>query len=159
MELFLSQKILNMKRNIIYLLICLIGLLAVQTVAAQTSVIGKWKTIDDETGEEKSIVEIYEKNGKVYGKIIKLLQVGPNEPPPVCDKCPDDDTRKDKKILGMEIMRDMKKDGKEYSGGTILKPDTGKIYKCKIWVENNKLMVRGYIGFLYRTQTWEPVKG
>ena len=61
-----------------------------------------------------------------------------------------------KPIVGLEIIRDMKKDGDEYAGGDILDPENGKVYRCKIWVENGKLMVRGYIAFLYRTQTWLP---
>jgi uncharacterized protein (DUF2147 family) len=126
------------------------------TAQAQT-VIGKWKTIDDETGQEKSIVEIYEKNGKIYGKIIELLSPPADDPDPVCSKCPSDDPRKGQKIKGMEIIKGLTKNGNEYSGGTVLKPDEGKVYKCKIWVENGKLMVRGYWGFFYRTQTWLPV--
>jgi uncharacterized protein (DUF2147 family) len=124
---------------------------------SQTSVFGKWKTIDDETGQEKSIVEIYEKNGKVYGRIIELLSPPTDDPDPVCSKCPAGDPRKGQKIRGMQIIDGLTKNGQEYSGGTVLKPDEGKIYKCKIWVENGKLQVRGYWGFLYRTQTWLPV--
>ncbi len=119
------------------------------------SVLGKWKTIDDETGDPKSIVEIYEKNGKVYGKIIKLFRKPGEDPDPICDKCPREDERFNKKIIGMEILRDMTKSGSEYSGGTVLKPDEGKIYRCKIWLEGKELMVRGYWGILYRTQTWQ----
>lgn len=118
------------------------------------SILGKWKTIDDETGEAKSIVEIYEKNGIVYGKIVKLFRKPGEDPDPICDKCPKEDARYGKKVIGMEILRDMKKSGSEYIGGTVLKPDEGKIYKCKIWLEGQELKVRGYWGFLYRTQTW-----
>jgi uncharacterized protein (DUF2147 family) len=118
------------------------------------SILGKWKTIDDETGDPKSIVDIYEKDGKVYGKIVQLYRKPGEDPDPVCDKCPTNDERFSKKVIGMEIIRDMKKSGKEYTDGTVLKPDEGKIYKCKIWLEGDELKVRGYWGFLYRTQTW-----
>lgn len=127
------------------------------TLLAQQDILGKWKTIDDETGESKSVVEIYEKSGKVFGKIIKLYRRADQDPDPICDDCPADDERYGKKIIGMEIIRDLTKDGDEYSGGTVLKPDEGKIYKCKIWRDGEKLKIRGYWGFLYRTQTWLKV--
>ncbi|MEO1051270.1 MAG: DUF2147 domain-containing protein [Bacteroidota bacterium] len=132
--------------------------LMTSSLIAQETVFGKWKTIDDETNEAKSIVEIYQRNGKVYGKIVKLFRNANEDPDPVCDKCPNDDPRKGKKIIGMEIMKDMKKDGSSYSGGKILKPDEGDIYKCKIWLEDGKLYVRGYWGFFYRTQVWERAR-
>ncbi len=123
------------------------------------SVLGKWKTIDDETGKEKSIVEVYEKDGKVYGKIISLLNREPGDENPICDKCTDD--RKGKHIVGMEIIRDMKKDGKKYEDGTIMDPANGKTYDCKMWIDEDNpkiLKVRGYIAFFYRTQTWYKVE-
>ena len=125
---------------------------------AQAEVFGKWKTIDDETGDAKSIVEIFERDGKVYGKIIKLFRKPHEDPDPTCTKCLTDDPRYGQKVLGMEIMKDMIKDGDEYSGGEILKPDEGKIYRCKIWVVNGNLQVRGYLGFFFRTQEWLRVQ-
>lgn len=125
---------------------------------AQNEVLGKWKTIDDETGDAKSIVQIYERDGLVYGKIIELFRKPGEDRDPTCTKCGDDDPRKGKKVLGMEILKDMKIDGSEYSGGEILKPDEGKIYRCKIWEEDGKLFVRGYLGFFYRTQEWIKVE-
>lgn len=116
---------------------------------------GKWKTIDDETGQAKSIVEITKKaNGKYYGKIAQLL-IKPADPN--CTACKDE--RKGKPILGMEIIRDLKKDGEEFTGGTITDPKTGKSYKCTITRDGEKLNVRGYVGFslIGRTQTWQKV--
>ena len=121
---------------------------------AQTSVIGKWKTVD-ESGEEKSIIEIFERNGKVYGKIIKIFT--DQDPDPICDKCPEDDPRYRKKIIGMEIIKNMEKRENEYSQGSILDPQDGKIYRCKLWTEESGLKVRGYWGPFYRTQTWKKV--
>lgn len=121
---------------------------------SQDGIYGRWKTIDDETGEPKSIVEIYEKNDKVYGKIVELINPPPDDPDPVCDECPKDDPRYNQKVIGMVIIKELEQNGSEYEGGTVLKPDEGKIYKCKIWVEDGTLKVRGYWGFLYRTQTW-----
>ncbi|MGC4128539.1 MAG: DUF2147 domain-containing protein [Bergeyella sp.] len=116
---------------------------------------GKWKTIDDETGKEKSIVEIYKKSdGKYYGKIHQLLQKPANNN---CVNCKDD--RKNKPLIGLEIVRGLSKDGNEFSGGTITDPKSGKTYKCTIKREGDKLNVRGYFGvsLIGRTQTWHKV--
>lgn len=121
---------------------------------SQNTVIGKWKTIDDETSQPKSIVEITEKDGKVYGKIIKLFRGPGEDPDPVCDKCSQDDARHNKKVIGMEIIKGLSKDNTDYSGGTILDPADGRVYRCKIWLNGNNLMVRGYWGPFFRTQTW-----
>jgi len=122
---------------------------------AQT-ITGKWKTIDDETGKPKSVVEIVERNGKFYGKIVRLFRGPTEDQDPICDKCPTDDDRYKKKIIGMEILRNLGKDDDEYSGGTILDPNNGKIYRCKVWLEGNNLKLRGYLGPFFRTQTWLP---
>ena len=123
--------------------------------ALAQDVIGKWKTIDDETGEERSIVDIFEKDGKVYGKVIKLLRTPGGDPDPVCKDCDESDDRYNKKVIGMEILRDMSKssDG-AYENGSILDPKNGKVYRCRIWIEEKDLKVRGYWGPFYRTQTW-----
>lgn len=118
------------------------------------SVLGAWKTIDDETGKPKSIVTLFERDGKLYGKVDKLL-LKPQDT--VCDKC--EGKLKNQLVVGMEILTDMQRDGDEYSGGEILDPAKGKVYRCKLWLENNQtLNVRGYIGFLFRTQQWHRVK-
>lgn len=117
---------------------------------------GKWTTIDDETGQAKSIVEIFQKSdGKYYGKIDKLLMKPENNN---CVNCKDD--RKNKPLVGLEIIRGLSKDGKEFTGGTITDPKTGKTYKCTITRNGDKLNVRGYVGFslIGRTQTWTIVK-
>jgi uncharacterized protein (DUF2147 family) len=126
--------------------------------SAQVAVIGKWKSIDDNTGKERSIVEIFEKGGKVFGKIMKIFPEKGEDPDPICEECEEEDDRYKKKIIGMEIIRNMKKHGNELSEGTIMDPDNGKIYRCKIWVEGNELKVRGYLGPFYRTQTWRAAK-
>jgi uncharacterized protein (DUF2147 family) len=137
-------------KNILFSLL----ILASSFIHSQT-VLGKWKTIDDETGKEKSVVEIYEENGRVYGKILQLFREPGEDQDPYCDKCSDD--RKDQRITGMIIVRDMVlKDG-YYQGGTICDPKNGKVYKCEFWLstnDTNKLELRGYWGFLYRTQNW-----
>jgi len=121
-------------------------------------IFGKWKSIDDNTHKPKSIVEITKKDGKAYGKIIKLFREPDEDQDPICDECDDDDYRKDQKVLGMTIITDMVQDGDEWEDGEILDPKDGKIYDCKIWLaEDGTLKVRGYIAFFFRTQTWLPV--
>ena len=127
------------------------------TSLGQANIVGKWKTIDDETGKEKSIVEIFEVKGKYYGKITKLFRTPEEDPDPICDECDEDDPRYKKKVIGMEIVKDLAKDGDEFSGGTILDPKIGKVYRCRIWREGENLKVRGYWGPFYRTQTWLPI--
>lgn len=138
--------------------VSVLTLFLVCTAYAQDPIVGKWKTIDDETNEPKSIVEIFEKDGKYFGKIVELFRKPGEEPNPICDDCEADDDRKDKPIKGMEIIRDLQKDGDEYDDGTILDPKDGKVYDCKLWVEEGNLMVRGYIAFFFRTQTWHRVE-
>ena len=133
--------------------VCFLFMLTAEWAMSQ-SVLGKWKTIDDETGEPKSIVEIFERGGKVHGRIVKLFRKPNEDPDPVCDECDEEDPRFKKKVMGMEILKNMIKDDDEYSGGEILDPNNGKIYRCKIWLEGKELKLRGYLGPFYRTQTW-----
>ena len=116
---------------------------------------GKWKTIDDKTGEVKSIVEISVQNDKAYGNIIRLFNEDPNYNPD-CKNCKGD--LKNKKIIGMQIINGIKlQDGKWVGRKGVIDPDNGKFYKCKMWLDSknpNKLIVRGYIAFFYREQTW-----
>lgn len=123
--------------------------------AAAASPVGLWRTIDDDTGKAKSIVRIYQDNGKLYGKVVKLLNRPPDDQNPTCTKC--EGSRKGEPIKGMVIMWNMKKDGDVWDDGTILDPAKGETYDCKIWLDDNKLKVRGYWGIFYRTQTWQPV--
>ncbi|HJU71838.1 MAG TPA: DUF2147 domain-containing protein [Paucimonas sp.] len=124
--------------------------------AQSTSPVGLWKNIDDQTGKPKALIRITESNGKFEGKIEKLFRAPDQEQNPVCDKCQGE--LKDQPILGMTILSGMKQDGDEYSGGQILDPGNGKLYKSKMSIadDGKRLNVRGYIGMplLGRTQTW-----
>ena len=119
----------------------------------QSSALGKWITVDDKTGVRKSVVEIYEKNGKYFGKVTKMIYRTPEER---CERC--EGELKNQLVIGMDIISGMKykKRSKEFEGGIILNPESGKTYEGKLWVENGKLMVRGYLFWFYRTQAWEP---
>ncbi len=134
-----------MNRIIIVLLVFCVC----STISAQ-DILGKWKTIDDNEGVAKSIVEIYEKDGKVYGKIIEIFNVEKQDV-----KCIDcEGVDEDRRVLGMNIIKDMEfKDG-AYRNGTITNPENGKIYDCRLKLIDGKLQVRGYIAFFYRTQYW-----
>lgn len=124
---------------------------------AESSPVGMWKTIDDETKAVKSIVEIKEENGKLQATILKLFRKPEEDQNPKCDKCHGD--LKDQPIIGLRILNGMKQDGNQWSGGEILDPKNGKTYSCKLELieEGKKLKVRGFIGFslLGRTQIWE----
>lgn len=146
-----------MTKKWINLSACLVTL-ALGNVYAQTSdpAIGVWKTIDDKTNQPASLIKIEQVNGVLEGTIIKTFP-RPNETPLVnCNLCKDD--RKDKPIVGMKIMTDLKQDqAGVWSGGKILDPKDGEVYKVKIATEDGKKMdVRGYIGvpLLGRTQVW-----
>lgn len=137
--------------------IFLITLILLAVNSNAQTVFGKWKTIDDKTGKEKSVVEIFENAGKIYGKIIEISDATRRNGK--CEKCTGAD--KDKAVLGLVIIKGLKKDGDEYSDGKITDPETGKVYKSYIkLVGKDKLEVRGYIGFalLGRSQTWLRVK-
>ena len=131
----------------------LTGLLTARLALAAESPVGKWRTVDEKTGEVVSEVEVYEQGGKLFGKITALTE--PNDSsgkPKVCTKCTGAD--KDKPVVGLVILKDLSPSGDSYEDGTILDPEDGKVYTAEIWVEDGKLKVRGYIGFLFRTQTW-----
>lgn len=132
------------------------ALTALTVSLSAQSLIGKWKTIDDEIeGRVKSIVEITEEDGRYYGTVVELFRLPDEDQDPHCDKCGDD--RKDQRVLGMQIVRDMVAEEGEWDEGTICDPKNGRIYDCKMWFEEGEpdvLKVRGYWGFLYRTQEW-----
>lgn len=123
--------------------------------ADEMSPAGVWKTIDDNTGKPKALVTITEKDGEYVGTITKGL--GENDDPErICTACTD--ARKGQKMLGLQIISGIRKDGEGFDGGKILDPENGKEYRCKMTVLDGgkKMEVRGYIGIslLGRTQTW-----
>ena len=127
-------------------------------VLAQMTPVGVWRTVDDKTGEVSSEVRISDNAGVLSGRIEKLLRKDAKQDD-VCDKCTDE--RKNKPVLGLEIIRGGKKaDGKDlWEGGKILDPDNGKDYSLRLTpIDGGKqLQVRGYIAFFYRTQIWTRV--
>ena len=126
---------------------------------AQATPAGLWKTIDDDGKTEKSLVRITDAGGVLSGKIEKIFEAGKQDSK--CDKCTDE--RKDKPIVGLTIIRNVKQDADDkelWTGGEILDPNNGKTYKTRLKpIEGGKqLQMRGYIGPFYRTQTWVRVE-
>ena len=131
------------------------GLLAPVAASAQSldSPVGLWRNIDDETKQSKALIRIVEQGGALVGRIERILT---QQADAVCDKCTDD--RKGKPVQGMTILTGLKKDGDEWTGGEILDPNNGKVYKAKARLADGgrKLDVRGFVGIALvgRTQTW-----
>jgi len=160
----------------------------------KASPVGRWKTVDDVSGKAKSVVVIWGENGKLFGRIEKLVGQEAHDPDPRCARCVGDlkgrpliglrilwDLQKGSRVqgvcsmtfvgrpgsfgltplkgrplIGLRILWDLQKGSDQWSGGKILDPDNGKIYKCSISLDGKKLKVRGFIGFslLGRTQYW-----
>ena len=141
-----------MKRTLFFA----VTLLFTVTLFAQNPLLGDWITVDDATGEQKSIVRIYQAdNGKYYGTIIQLLEE--NGETAVCTECTGEDHNKP--IVGLTISRDMQLKDDELRGGKVLDPDNGKFYYAKVYLKDGKLILRGSLdkaGLLGRSQTWLP---
>lgn len=133
--------------------------LAMSAAFAQTPV-GTWKTIDDETGKERSIVEIWQSSeGKLYGKVTQIVNKLPGDHPEhLCQAC--EGNLHMKSIIGMVIVSNLQLKNGFWQGGTILDPKKGTFYKCEMWVDGaDKLKVKGiHWSGLSRTQTWYRVK-
>ena len=140
------------------IVLCAGALLAATTAFADSSSpAGLWRTIDDKTGMERSVVRIIEASGVYEGKVEKLLNRQPDDDPDnLCRKC--EGARKDQPVIGMTILWGLKQDGDQYTGGEILDPKNGKVYRAKMKLLDGgrKLEVRGFIGIslLGRSQTW-----
>ncbi|NKI27291.1 DUF2147 domain-containing protein [Arenibacter sp. 6A1] len=123
------------------------------------NVFGTWKTIDDRTGNPKAIINIYKEDGLMHGQVVEILEEGREDA--VCTKCEGD--RQGEPILGMKIIEGLEKNDKgEWKGSTLFDPEQAMTFRCKIWLnpENpDELKVRGYLAFIYRTQTWIRVGG
>ncbi len=124
--------------------------------ADDTSPVGLWKNIDDVSGKPKALIRITEHKGELQGRLEKLYLPANQDQDPKCDKC--EGAHKDQPVLGMVFMSGLKKQGDEYTGGEIIDPDNGKVYKSKMTLIDGgrKLKVRGYIGvpMFGRSQVW-----
>jgi uncharacterized protein (DUF2147 family) len=146
----------KLRNIIIALLILTLGPAAAMAQTAG-SLVGKWKTIDDDTNAPRSIVEITDVNGELQGRILQIFYRPDEKPDPVCEAC--DGERKDKPVIGMTFLWGLKPDGaNEWASGSVLDPKNGKIYNAKATLTDagQKLRLRGFIGtpILGRTQVW-----
>jgi uncharacterized protein (DUF2147 family) len=140
-----------MKTAISLLILCLSS----YSIAYSQSILGKWISIDDETGAEKAVVEIYEEDGKYHGKIVQFLEEGV-QPDDACEHCKG--SMKGKQLMGFHVLKNFEAKGERYENGTVTDPEADKTYDSKIWVDtadNSTLYVRGYVSFFYRTQEWK----
>jgi uncharacterized protein (DUF2147 family) len=132
--------------------------LAAGGVCAQAHPAGLWRTIDDETKQEKSLVRIVDSGGTLSGKVEKLTD--PAKADATCDKC--EGAKKDQPVVGMTIIEGVKKNAEQdwWDAGTILDPNNGKVYKVRLTPKDGgkTLEVRGFIGPFYRNQTWQRVE-
>lgn len=127
--------------------VAVVALLLAGALDAADSVIGYWKTIDDKTNQEKSIVRIYAYEGKVFGRVVKVLT-----DPTATAKIPGSP-----KIEGLDIIKNLSKNGEKYEGGKVLDPKSGSVYSCQIWLDKGDLIMRGSLFGFGRKQTWKPV--
>jgi uncharacterized protein (DUF2147 family) len=142
-----------MQKTMLTLALLLLG----TTLALAQSPVGVWKTIDDNTGEAKSHVEIFEQDGSLHGRVVRLL-LKPEDT--LCDACKGD--KHNKPVVGMVIVADLEPYRDYWRNGTIMDPENGNEYSCSIWFEDgqtDQLQVRGrHWSGLYRTQTWYRVR-
>lgn len=133
-------------------------ILGCQVLTAQ-NVTGKWVTYDDETKKPKSEVEIYKEGDLYFGKVTALLNRPAGEGEVICEKCTGN--KKNKPVVGLNIIEGMKKNGSEFKGGTITDPKNGKSYTCVFYLDPkdiNTLVVKGYVGPFNRAQYWKRSK-
>lgn len=133
----------------------LLVMMSITAFGQVRSMLGEWVTVDDKTGEQRSVVNLYQgKDGLYYGAISKLLIDVPEK---ICKLCPDED--KNKPLEGLVIIRGMQYNEKDnqLQGGRVLDPESGNFYYGKIYLKDGNLVLRGSIdkrGFLGRNQTW-----
>lgn len=141
---------MNKYLSIVILLICSLP-------AWAESPEGRWQTVNEESGEAQAIVEIWEENNELQGKIVELLN--PEEPNPLCAECKED--KKDQPIIGLTIIWGLSENGDGWEGGYILDPNNGVTYNSNLKInDRGELEVRGFVGFamLGRTQVWYRVE-
>lgn len=122
---------------------------------SQNQVLGKWLTQDKD-----AIVEIYKEKEYYYGKVVKLIPEKYEDGLPIIDENNPDKSLRKRPVLGINtiIKFDWSNDDKELINGKVYDPKTGKFYEGKVWEENGNLKMRGYVGFLYQTETWTRIK-
>lgn len=141
-------------QNMINKILITVMFIGFSVAGKSQTIFGKWNSFNEETNKKESVIEVYQKDGKAYAKIIEILNEDRKNA--TCTECKGD--RKNEPILGMNILTGLKKDDDEWSGGKILDPKNGKEYKCYIkLLDKNTLKIRGYIGvsLFGRTAIWK----
>lgn len=150
-----------MKRLLKGLSILLAGLVASTVYAANTSPEGYWKTIDDVTGQTKSIIQIWKTSNQVLvGKVVKIFPAdGSGDQTKLCTAC--EGAAHNQPVVGMVILSGLRVTPTQWDDGKILDPENGKTYSCSLRVADNgkTLNLHGYVGIpiLGRSQTWQRV--
>jgi len=138
------------------LLLAVLAALCGAAAAQQATPAGLWKTYGDRTGQADGLVRIVEVNGVFEGTVVKVLSPPAPDPNPRCEECSGE--LKDRPVVGLKILSGLRRDGDAYSGGRILDPDNGRVYRCsaRLLQGGRRLEVRGYIGIALfgRTQVW-----
>lgn len=156
LTIFSKQREFNMQKVFLFSLFCLF---AISSSLMAEEITGLWKTVDEKTGKEQSIVAIYEYKGKYYGRLIATFDengkiedsiYSPKERAPGVEGNP--------YYSGLDIIWDLQKGGSRYTDGEILDPEKGKVYDAEAWIKDGKLIVRGEILFIGRNQEWPPAK-
>ena len=139
------------------LLLAVLATLCSASAAQQATPVGLWKTYSDRTGQADGLVRIVEANGVFEGTVVKVFSPPAADPNPRCEECSGE--LKDKPVVGLRILSGLRRDGEAYSGGRILDPDNGRVYRCTVRLlqGGRKLEVRGYIGIALfgRTEVWD----
>lgn len=127
--------------------------LAPPAPAAGASPAGRWSTVDDRTGEVRSVVRLQIDDGVLRGHVERIVPRAGDPADPLCTRC--GGIRRNQRVVGMQILEGFREDGDRWTGGRVLDPENGKEYSSSVWLEgHDRLRVRGYWGFFYRTQTW-----
>jgi uncharacterized protein (DUF2147 family) len=138
------------------LALALAAAMSLPAFADDNSPVGLWKNIDEASGKPKALIRISENKGLLEGRIEKIFRPADQDQNPKCERC--EGVNKDQPIIGMVCLSGLSKSGDEYTGGQILDPDNGKVYKSKLTLVDGgkKLNVRGYIGtpVFGRSQVW-----
>lgn len=137
-----------MIKNTLLLAIFLLPLFSI-CQSKSTDVLGTWLT---EIKDAK--VEIYQKQGKFYGRVVWVAEPNDDDGNPKIDKYNPNEKLNKRPVMGIDILLELTYDDGEWSGGFIYDPKDGKTYECKIWIEDETLKVRGYLGWLFDTKTW-----
>jgi uncharacterized protein (DUF2147 family) len=142
---------MHMKRIQAVAVVSILSAMLAVPAFAQDSAIGLWKNVESDT---VTLIRTYEEDGKLLGKIEKVMKNNVEDTEAKCVKCKDEN--KDKPMAGLQLIWDMKKDGDRWSGGKLLDPDTGRVVNCRLETDKGgtELKVRGSVAFISKTQTW-----